>query len=217
MRLYHFTNAKFGIENIAKRRLKIARIKDLNDPFEALAATLSDQHIRAAFQESRNKVSDQFGFLCFSERWQNPVQWSHYADSHRGICLGFDVPERLAAKILYSSRRIALEAATLQERMSDDQFQFKVAMTKYSHWRYEQERRCIIELKHAECENDLNFNYFDDELRLREVIAGVRCALTRGEINYALGDLKSDVAVFQGRLAFKSFRIVRQRAAALWN
>ncbi len=25
--------------------------------------------------------------------WSNPVIWAHYGDKHRGLCLGFEVPE----------------------------------------------------------------------------------------------------------------------------
>lgn len=217
MRLYHFTNAKFGIDDIVKRRLKVARIEDLNDPFETFAATLSDRDVRTAFQETRRNLSDAFGFLCFSERWQNPVQWSHYADSHRGVCLGFDIPERLTAKIAYSSRRIALTADTIRDVMNDDAFRLKAAMTKYSHWSYEKERRCVVELRSAIPEGNLFFIEFGDALGLREVIVGVRCALTRIGVADALGDLAPDVNVFQGPLAFRSFRIIRQRSAALWS
>jgi hypothetical protein len=40
--------------------------------------------------------------LCFSRDWHNPVQWSHYADKHRGICLGFDVPDSLLVPVQYT-------------------------------------------------------------------------------------------------------------------
>ena len=36
MRVYYLTGAQFALNNIALRRLKIARIEDLNDPFELL-------------------------------------------------------------------------------------------------------------------------------------------------------------------------------------
>lgn len=36
MRLYHFTSQKFGLLALKDRRLKIARINELNDPFEFL-------------------------------------------------------------------------------------------------------------------------------------------------------------------------------------
>ena len=31
--------------------------------------------------------------LCFSRNWDNLLLWSHYGDSHTGVCLGFDIAE----------------------------------------------------------------------------------------------------------------------------
>lgn len=38
-------------------------------------------------------MSEKYGLLCFCETWQSPLLWNHYADRHKGICLGFDVRE----------------------------------------------------------------------------------------------------------------------------
>ena len=40
MRLHYFTTAQFGLEAIRDKRLKIARINELNDPFEFLGLAL---------------------------------------------------------------------------------------------------------------------------------------------------------------------------------
>ena len=34
MLVYHFINKEYGIEDLRKRRLKIATLNELNDPFE---------------------------------------------------------------------------------------------------------------------------------------------------------------------------------------
>ena len=87
MRVYHFINAKFGLQAIRRRRLKIARISELNDPFEFLQVASKNPKTRARYQYVKRALSEYMGLLCFSENWRNPVQWSHYAESHRGICL----------------------------------------------------------------------------------------------------------------------------------
>ena len=40
MRLYHFINKKYGLESLSLKRLKIAQIDKLNDPFELLGVEL---------------------------------------------------------------------------------------------------------------------------------------------------------------------------------
>ena len=42
MHVYHFLCAKFGLEALRKRRLRVSRIMDLNDPFEFLGVDLSE-------------------------------------------------------------------------------------------------------------------------------------------------------------------------------
>ena len=85
MLVYHFVNAHYGIEDIHKRRLKISRFMDLNDPFEFLGADLSDREFRRALKNTKVKLSESKGLLCFSESWRNPVLWGHYADKHKGL------------------------------------------------------------------------------------------------------------------------------------
>ena len=94
MRVYHFTNAPYGLDNLQRKRLKIATIEQLNDPFEVLGVALQDAAIRDRYKKLKQGLADYMGLLCFSANWSNPVQWSHYADHHRGICLGFDVSPR---------------------------------------------------------------------------------------------------------------------------
>jgi hypothetical protein len=48
-RLYHFTEAKHGLDDLRNRRLKIAQFNNLNDPFELRSVDLSDPTNKLAF------------------------------------------------------------------------------------------------------------------------------------------------------------------------
>jgi len=74
---------------------------ELNDPFEFLGVDLSDPDFRRQIKATKKTLSESRGLLCFSKNWHNPVLWGHYADKHRGICLGFDMPEDLPTKVDY--------------------------------------------------------------------------------------------------------------------
>ena len=95
MRLYRFLDAHYGLLAVADRRIKISTIMELNDPFEFLGVNLSNRQFRWALRETKRQLSESQGLLCFSKTWRNPVLWGHYADSHRGLCLGFSVRARL--------------------------------------------------------------------------------------------------------------------------
>ena len=57
MRVYHFLNADHGLDDLRRRRLRISRIIELNDPFEFLGVDLSDRTFRQAFWETKRQLS----------------------------------------------------------------------------------------------------------------------------------------------------------------
>ena len=91
MRLHYFTTERFGLEAIRDRRLKVARLDELNDPFEFLGLKLN-QNDRKKLSKWKNNLGNQIGLICMSEVWDHPLLWGHYANKHQGLCLGFDVP-----------------------------------------------------------------------------------------------------------------------------
>src|SRR5687768_16056458 len=87
VRVYHFVNQLYGLDDLSRRRLKVAQIDDLNDPFDLRVFASGDPRMRQALERHRANLALSHGMLCFSRSWKNPVQWSHYADRHRGVCL----------------------------------------------------------------------------------------------------------------------------------
>ncbi|MEH6544589.1 MAG: DUF2971 domain-containing protein [Porticoccaceae bacterium] len=108
MRVFHFRDEKYGIKSIKDRRLKISRIMELNDPFEFPGADLSNPEFRKAINKTKKQISNNTGILCHSKDWHNPVQWSHYADNHKGVCLGFEISKRWLAKVEYADERLSI-------------------------------------------------------------------------------------------------------------
>jgi len=217
MRVFHFVNEHYGLDNLRKRRLKVATLHELNDPFEFFGVNLGDKALRHAFGVMKNELALKQGLLCFSRTWHNPVLWSHYADRHTGLCLGFDVPDHLFTCVFYSPQRLAIEPrAFVPGARFDDQTLLRLFFTKYSHWRYESEVRGFVTLRDKEPLTNLYFTDFGDDLRLNTVIVGSQSSVTRATLQEALGDLDSTVQKFKARLAFKTFRVVQQRNSALW-
>ena len=163
-------------------------------------------------------MDHSFGMLCFSRRSDNPVQWSHYADHHRGICLGFDVPDRLLTRVSYTAKRLVADAERLIAGHQMDQATIdRLLSTKYSHWRYENEVRQLVPLQTSIVENGRYFIPYSENLALRQVFVGASSTVTRAELGDALGELSGSVQTHKSRLAFRTFRVVRQRAESLWR
>ena len=220
MRAYHFIDCQYGLDNIRRKRLKVSRLQDLNDPFELLALELPDKRVRNAFSEVKEQLHKNRGILCFSEKWSNPVMWSHYAEKHRGLCLVFEIPEKLLASISYSQKRLkdVLDKlfSNLQEVQEDAMA--RILTTKFSHWKYEKERRLFVGLDTPD-EFGNHFVDFSEQLKLVGVIVGPRSAITRADLSAVLShaNLAHPIKVFKARLAFNSFRVVKNQDANLWQ
>lgn len=180
--------------------MKISRLDDLNDPFELWAIAQSDSRVRKALRETKEQKARDCGLLCFSLAWHNPVLWSHYADRHRGIALGFDVDEGILKPVLYRKTRPILKAVDLTIAES-------MLFTKFYDWNYEHEARIFTALNDQDPQTGLYFADFNDQLTLREVIAGPACAASLGELQQATGS-SAKVKFRKARLAFKTFRVV---------
>ena len=217
LRAFHFVNLEFGLENLSRRRLKVATLPELNDPFELFGVSLPDQALRDAFLAMKDQLASNRGLLCFSRDWHNPVQWSHYAAKHTGLCLEFDIPDENLGAIAYSRKRLVVETEQFRHpRELDEETLKRFLFTKYSHWRYENEVRCFVSLEEKDPQKKFYFAQFSDNLRLLKVIVGAHSTVTRDELGAALGDAGSNVKMIKAQLAFKTFRVVTQRDPRLW-
>jgi hypothetical protein len=200
MRVYKFLNEHFGLKSLSERRLKISTLPDLNDPFELLPYTMTDRNHRTAVRATRNKLARKRGVLCFSAAWKDPVIWTHYSDKHKGLCLGFEIPDGVARRVDYVAKRLPFPATpTLADAEA-------LLFTKYINWKYEQEIRVWTALNDSE--QGFYFAPFGEMLRLVQVIAGARCQLSEKEIVQALGHLVKETGVTKARAGFSAFEIV---------
>lgn len=219
MLVYHLMNEKFGLQAIKDKRLKVALIAELNDPFEFLAPSLADVMFRSAFVSLKRKMSESFGLLCFSENYKNPVLWSHYADKHRGICLGFEIPDKYLSKVHYSKKRMIPDRLLSQNLPEKIKAMRDCLSLKFSHWRYENEQRFFVDLNDATMDNRTGLYFYDfcDHLVLKKVIVGTNSMVLRKTIYDHLELDGLNVESFKVRPAFKSFNVVRNRKESLWK
>lgn len=215
MRLYYLTSAQHAIANIALRRIKISRFADLNDPFELLGVNLANKRSRAQFRKLKERINANTGLICMSKAWKSPLMWGHYADKHRGICLGFDVDDARAEEVEYKS---SLEQSDLdlETHHPPKDFTKELMRTKFSDWRYEEEVRVFVELKDKCVEGGLYFESFSESLVLKEVILGPECPVSRDLIVELISVLypKGGVDVKMARIAFTRFEVLTNKAAS---
>jgi hypothetical protein len=207
VRVYHFLPAEFALDDIKKGRIRISEIDQLNDPFELWCVDQSNRQLRTVLHGFKQGVGTKVGIVCFTRRWHNPLLWSHYADKHRGICLGFDVDERGLKPVKYVRRRPELLIPPTEESVNE------LLFTKYRDWKYEEEWRNWFKLDTRE--QGHYFYYFEPDkfVQLREIIAGPLCQITKAEIENAMCSYTDQINIVKARLAFRTFRVVKNRKA----
>jgi hypothetical protein len=237
--LYKFRSFKYGLLALQERRLLISKLDSLNDPFESMPFDASDDYVRTFMEGSKRSIGKRRGVVSFSWRWSNPVLWSHYAENHQGLCLGFGIslndeidrnifPIRYIGRPLKMSTKYGWDSANggtkwgggrgwslgpdgevLQEDVQlVSHLTHALLFTKYSHWKYEDEVRVLIDF--LQTDHDRHFWPFDKGLRLSQVILGPNCDITNlAAIHEALKTYEhaDTVVVTRTKLSYKNFKV----------
>ncbi len=101
---YHYFNGttdkdknNYSLQNLQNGKVYFSYIRYFNDPYEA--AFYPDESCNYSIVDLPNieyKYEMQCRVFCFSETFQNPIMWSHYGNSHKGFCVGYDIKDILS-------------------------------------------------------------------------------------------------------------------------
>jgi hypothetical protein len=212
MIVYQLTSHKHALNNLKNKRIKISKIEELNDPLELLGAQLGDKRLRASFKKMRENIAKNYGILCFSKYWHNPVIWGHYGDKHYGIGLGFEVPESELQEVNYvPSRKLVNFNPSDGKTTLNEESMLQLFCQKFEDWSYESEYRGWASLDEKDKETGLYFINFSDNLRLKKVIIGPRNSAKPQDIKDLIGTSFRGVKIIKSRLAFNSYRVVENK------
>lgn len=217
-RVYKFVSAKYGICDLEKKHLKIANTNELNDPFDLAPVNVANEAIEYAVNHTVAGLRGETGLLCFSANWSNILMWSHYADGHQGVCLGFDIPHEEPGKEVL--REVRYQSNTLELKGVEDlteEFLRDTLTTKYECWSYEQELRAFVKLTDPPDEKGFYWLDFGPHLELKEVIIGAVCPKLDGErISRIIGDRYPGVLCDYAYMRNDVFALVRHNFPPKW-
>ena len=224
--LYKYCNIETAEKILGSTAFTLSSPQRFNDPFDTRFQMLppSEEDLRAWVDqhtpkpvkrmEMRNKARRRFklhegkippevqhfinkmGISCFSETRGSILMWAHYADSHSGVCLGFNGPglrKHLFAPIISEMQRLNISPMQAVSRFpkakqrmlrkvdyvdefpvfkiaSHDEKQRDVFRKKASFWSYEKEWRIISQFG---ANTDGKQQDFPKEI-LAEIIFGVK-------------------------------------------
>ena len=146
--------------SIIKPELWLCKATCFNDPYDS--AFLCNCHSKKIYdpqtehtlaveeglkqyeQDQKSDIMQDAVFVgCFSERNDALLMWSHYADEHRGLCIGYNLHDLIknynCFPVIYSDEMPQGKELGLNKTDS----LMKYILTKYSDWSYEKEWRII--------------------------------------------------------------------------
>lgn len=212
MRVYHFLKEKYALEALQKQHLKVARLNALNDPYEYFHMETDNYLARVTLQERKKRANREYGLLCFSASYSSPVQWAHYAESHAGICLGFDIPESSLLKIQYTEERTPGSEFKNSLDLKGLEFIKHMLSKKHAHWKYEEEHRMIVRFPEKIMDDRLMFEPFSETVQVSEVLLGARNKLSNKEVKSLIKSRELGITVSRVTLSERSYSMSKVSA-----
>jgi hypothetical protein len=180
-------------------------LKRLLENLRAIASGVVEHEKRADpyYVQKWTEMKRRHRVICFSAIANNILMWSHYADGHKGIVLGFKIEGARAPEVSYSREiksSITLEDfvkyVTSQGPVPKPERPFEsAAYTKSPDWEYEKEIRALRFIQ-PESEMFSDFEFNPDELK--EIYFGCRTPeYSKEEIFAAANTFEAPIAFFQ--------------------
>ena len=148
--LYKYVSLQFATETIEKQRLYLNDGLNFNDPFEIRVTDRKTKYVKRV---------DGLHILSMTNTFKNKLIWSHYTQSHKGICLTVKVPKRFVYPLCYTSARVYEDSdvdeiirkskiyskRNLVKEYSELNRNKKIALIKDKKWAYEKEYRLVFD------------------------------------------------------------------------
>ena len=128
---------------------------DINEKLALIAVRPLDWFETSARERVLSRLEDNYFVFSLAGNRTHPMMWSHYSDSHRGLCIHFSASEpsvfSAAMKINYDPVRpqVVIPLPVEKELLQ------KITLTKGNFWEYEDEYRLVRFPK-----QDVNFDDF---------------------------------------------------------
>ncbi|MBI5914756.1 MAG: DUF2971 domain-containing protein [Bacteroidetes bacterium] len=181
-KVYKFSSVDDNlIKTLEESYLWLSKPSDFNDPFDCDSNFISfnkNTDKKLSFEITLETVSKAWGVCCFTQEYDSILMWSHYANKHKGVCLGFDPRTSTETFLL-------LKVDYVKDFESSEYFDSKfkaiphMMITKAGCWEYEQEMRIF---------KDFNGELQFPKNALKEVIFG--CKATEKDIKRVIEVIK---------------------------
>ena len=197
--IYQYAKFDTALDEILlKQSLQFSDPSTFNDPFDCnekllkmhhdeklIEQTINNSSIKTTRQERRElkrrfknpnnqaqilkEKRKEYKLSCFSEFNNEILMWSHYADKHTGICVGFNFPHKYDDKFILCPVKYLDELKELDGTTDIYRVILYWLTTKSIRWKHEQEIRAISRCQNQNIEHEY-INY--DSKYVKEIIFG---------------------------------------------
>ena len=109
MNIYKYFSLERGTNFLNLPLMRISTSNSLNDPFESEYARSDLKAIEEIYRKKYEnhwqaylKKFQDYGIISLTTNNNNLLMWSHYADEHKGIVIGFDINENNPSDFFYT-------------------------------------------------------------------------------------------------------------------
>lgn len=223
IRLYHYTKAENLDKILSSGLIRLTSATKTNDPFEgAICHPRTDEEINENLKTVCEKkwesdLRDEPDLIVsLSGLMSSPSMWGHYADSHKGVCLVFDIPvlliestienecynelvDRSIAPVEYEDEKPIPMNIYNVDKENYQRILRDAILRKGKEWEFEHEVRIIVASglatpsKHTDIVWVDEWPYYNGLMGyLRGVILGLRCDKVVSWVEMRLHELNYD-------------------------
>ena len=158
-----------NLRSLADNRIYLSRPKDFNDPFDCILYRQMNYLDNKVFRE----VIDRIKAFCVSATNKSILMWSHYADSHKGFCIEYQIDRSYLDNVEVHSHFNEIDYRKDYSREEKFINIFNDAFfVKNKIWKYEKEYRLLT---YNQPENYL------PSPRIRSITFGLECSNSNRE------------------------------------
>lgn len=159
----YYPPKKYVLEALSKGTICFTDLYSQNDPFEAMgfyrktsdyeSDNLFDFKLQSMMddqdtEDDQSFLRNQCRIFCATSQYNRPLMWAHYAQSHRGICVGYHRQDiRKYCEILED---VKYRDHPLEKDFTYDQAE-RFLLLKATDWDYEKEVRGIYLISNKDC------------------------------------------------------------------
>ena len=181
---YYSDASSYALTNLKNNNISLVSIESLNDPFEGIGKYVYSQSeeeqqywneigtdvpklVAQRFSDDLREVSNfSYRVFCCTRQYDNMLMWSHYANGHKGFCVGYC--EKSILKL--SDKLMEVKYSDEMTSINDygEEAIINLLSTKSRDWCYEKEWRLLYRLSKDDVEilNFPDFNTREDDSKI---------------------------------------------------